>query len=1130
MKLFTINIANVHSSKLLFKNADGLCISSAFLDYVFYLSVIIFFIVTRFFNFNLFSSLVGIYFYLIVPYIVGESLCNPLFEDKLIKYFGKASKYYLEWVFGVMFLTVLLAILQVLGLNSLIMYAYVFAFVSIVLNILVYFFKGRKNEFYITFSGTFKYLLFSMLLGVAVVAIIKIFFLPIPNIGFNFDIPYTTYHATVRLLEDGYVTLVWRWVEFIIPGIVCPLLNLDPLYFIAVAPFSMMILYTAGIYLLSYSLFKKPKIAFIAVLLSIFINIGSTPISLFIDNWAYVYRSNTILASVFPLSLFLMQRVKAREKFNRIKFLILSFLLLSVTLLFYVFFNTSWIHVENFGLPVGFLGYYVFPIVSFSIFVIMFFLASSFKDKKTIFTSAILVILLLTTFLMHYAEAVLFGLLLSLFCFLCLLPTRQKKFFSFLMVYTTLLFCILQARGIISRSLGLLVLTKPLPSAYLKTGFDDKWNLFFDTVHPYNTYLLLVLLAINVVFVLLEKNDDNLTISSSMWAMLLFFFLPEFFTYRGYHILTPLMGITFAYIINELGQRASSFFTKSRKRLIVKVGSYTYKLKSIRAGFSPYGLTVVLLLVLVFPLLFLPFYSRYSFFPEGSESNSYFADYDYQVTAWIKENAPKNAIILSDYFSMKMYQGLSSRPVLFRGLNAGEESNEAQAILWFIKQNILLAPTSEKAYDSISSFVKNLNESQWIPWQEKNTLVSLGISLDNPNVFIIINPRTCVWLKQHGISDVRPPYNNVNLTYLEPFHDSDYFKLVYKVENEMYIFRPTHFFLWHAADYPAAVGQNLDDSETAHWSFDEGNGSILIDNSEYGNNGTIYGATWTKGKYGKALSFDGVNNYVSIPNSPILNPDSDLSVEAWIYPLDTDREYQIIGKNKQFMLRIDPSYDLGTVSFFVWINGYPEPRARGIVLPANVWSHVVGTYNGVQVKIYVNGQLAGSSYRSGLIDNTTNPVTIGNIYGHYFTGSIDEVHIYNRALSEQEVKEHYEGKYANFVRKAATLRDSSGYMVDIPFKVDHTLEGEIKIRSKVNVNNLSETAFRCELYDNTSRTLILNETIKAINFTKANTYENLYLGVTIVLEPNHDYELRIYFADTVDVWIDTITILIRDGA
>jgi len=555
-----------------------------------------------------------------------------------------------------------------------------------------------------------------------------------------------------------------------------------------------------------------------------------------------------------------------------------------------------------------------------------------------------------------------------------------------------------------------------------------------------------------------------------------------------------------------------------------------YKLKSRKDGFNIYSLTVALSLVLIFPLLFLPFYSRYSFFPEGSESNSYFADYDYQVATWIKENTPKNAIILSDYFSMKIYQGLSSRPVLFSGLNAGEESNEAQAILWFIKQDILLAPTSEKAYYSISSFVKNLNESQWIPWQEKNALASLRISLDNPSVFIVINPRTCIWLEQRGISDVRPPYNNVNLAYLEPFHDSDYFKLVYKVENKIYVFTPAKSFLWPASQYPAAVGQNLDDSEIAHWSFDEGNGGILTDDSEYGNNGTIQGASWTQGKYGKAISFDGVDDYVSIPNSPSLNPATGLSVEAWIYPSDTiSSEHQIIGKNNQFMLRIDKPGEGSRVSFYVWINGYPEPRAKGIIINPNKWYHIVGTYDGIQVKIYVNGLLAGSADRSGFIDNTTNPITIGNVYGSYFNGIIDEVHIYNRALGDQEVKEHYEGRYANLVRKAATLRDSSGYMVDIPFKIDHPLEGAIKIRAKVNVNNLSETAFRVELYDNTSRNLILNVIIRAINFTKANTYESPNLGVTIVLEPSHDYELRIYFADTVDVWVDTVVLLYRTG-
>jgi hypothetical protein len=891
----------MYRNKLFLKNGNKLYVSTTFLDYIFLFSVIILLVTVRIFS--LISSFAGVYFYLIIPYIVGESFCKPLFEDKLIEYFGKASKYYIEWIFGLTFFTTLFAILQVLKLNFLVKYVYTLVFISITLNILTYLLRRQNKEFYIVFSSDFKYLLLSILIGVSVVAIIKIFFLPIPKIGFNFDIPYTTYLTTVRLLEDGYVSLAYRWIDFTIPGIICPLLNLDPLVFIALAPFSMIIFYTTGMYFLSYTLLKNHKIAFVAVLFSIFINTGSAPTSMFIDNLAYVYRSNTILASLVPLSLFLIVKLKLDVKNNKTNFLLLFFTLLSETLLFYVFFNVSWIHVEDFGLPTGFLGYYVFPIVSFFLFIITNFLAFRFKNRKNIFITIIFIVLLWITFLIHSFEAVLLGGLLSLFCFLFLLSIQQKRNFCVFIMYNTILFIILQARGIISKPLGLLVTNKPLLATYLQTGFEEKWNLFFDTNHPYNTYLLLFFLAISIIFALIEKDDDNLTILSSTWSILLFFFLPELFTYRSYHVLTPLMGITLAYVIDAMGQKADLFITKNWKKLLINV---KFKLKTLRI--STHDLIVVFLIVLLFPLLLLPFYCRYSFFPEGSESNSYFADYDYKVAAWIRQNTPKNAIILSDYFSMKLYQGLSSRPLLFSGLNTWEENAEAQAILWFIKQNIFLAHTSEDAYNSILSFIKKLNMNSWIPWQEKNTLKYLGISLTDPDILIVINPRTCVWLKQEGISDVRPPYHNVDSTYLQVFNNSNYFRLVYKIENKVYIFKPMSILLYHASEYPFVVGQNYGKFEIAHYSFSEINGSVLIDISEYKNNGIVYGAIkcWDEKLQKCVLSFDGVDDYVEVPHSPSLATVRSYTISAWVKRAPDQSDYYgwVVGKHWVFYLGV----------------------------------------------------------------------------------------------------------------------------------------------------------------------------------------------------------------------------------
>ena len=71
----------------------------------------------------------------------------------------------------------------------------------------------------------------------------------------------------------------------------------------------------------------------------------------------------------------------------------------------------------------------------------------------------------------------------------------------------------------------------------------------------------------------------------------------------------------------------------------------------------------------------------------------------------------------------------------------------------------------------------------------------------------------------------------------------------------------------------------------ALWHMDEGSGNTTFDTSGNSNNGTIHGATWTGGILsGSALDFDGVDDYMSVPHSPELNPSSAVSVEAWVKP------------------------------------------------------------------------------------------------------------------------------------------------------------------------------------------------------------------------------------------------------
>jgi len=215
-----------------------------------------------------------------------------------------------------------------------------------------------------------------------------------------------------------------------------------------------------------------------------------------------------------------------------------------------------------------------------------------------------------------------------------------------------------------------------------------------------------------------------------------------------------------------------------------------------------------------------------------------------------------------------------------------------------------------------------------------------------------------------------------------------------------------------------------DDGLVAEWHFDEGSGNSLNDSSGNGNDGVIYGATWTAGEFGSALNFDGNDDYINIPTTPDLNPgDGSWTVEAWIniptYP-PSNYNYIIMAKHDGDMSN---GYTMGIISTgeIGWmVDHYRGPNYKvnsGISINTDTWHHVAGVLDRTTntLKTFVNGTQTNSASISGLgTINPSNPLWIGRYNRascsryEYFNGTIDEVRIYNRTLTADEIKEHYE--------------------------------------------------------------------------------------------------------------------------
>jgi hypothetical protein len=203
------------------------------------------------------------------------------------------------------------------------------------------------------------------------------------------------------------------------------------------------------------------------------------------------------------------------------------------------------------------------------------------------------------------------------------------------------------------------------------------------------------------------------------------------------------------------------------------------------------------------------------------------------------------------------------------------------------------------------------------------------------------------------------------------------------------------------------------------WHFDEGTGSIAGDSSGYGNNGTLLGnppPSWVAGKFGDALQFSG-SNYVQIPDSSSLKP-THITITAWINPANVEYVDDTI-YSKSFLICSlrghanhagpPPWYP----DFILTIGSTCHECVATIGIYPNNWYFIVGTYDGSTMKIYVNGVLGKTLNVSGSISwNTQVPFIGHNTWGGWAAGVIDEVRIYNRALSASEIQSLYYSRMA----------------------------------------------------------------------------------------------------------------------
>jgi len=214
------------------------------------------------------------------------------------------------------------------------------------------------------------------------------------------------------------------------------------------------------------------------------------------------------------------------------------------------------------------------------------------------------------------------------------------------------------------------------------------------------------------------------------------------------------------------------------------------------------------------------------------------------------------------------------------------------------------------------------------------------------------------------------------------------------------------------------------------WKFDEGAGTVAVDSSGHDNHSELRGdPTWVEGIDGGALEFDGSGDYVDCGNTSSLCPTTELSVMAWIKVNPWTKTWETI------LAKGDNSYRLarsgsGNATHFGCGGTSGNNFDGSTVVTDNQWHHVCGVYDGATQTIYIDGVLDTAIPSTGNVTASTYSLFIGEnsqSTGRHMTGLIDDVRLYNKGLTLEEIMEVMRGD----TTVAGSPSPRSGALIDV---------------------------------------------------------------------------------------------------
>ena len=227
--------------------------------------------------------------------------------------------------------------------------------------------------------------------------------------------------------------------------------------------------------------------------------------------------------------------------------------------------------------------------------------------------------------------------------------------------------------------------------------------------------------------------------------------------------------------------------------------------------------------------------------------------------------------------------------------------------------------------------------------------------------------------------------------------------------------------IWFITLTGATHAEMAEEDIMAMWLFDEGEGDTAGDSSPNGNDAVFNGAPeWATGKFGKGISLDGASAYLSVPDSDSLDVGGEeMTIIAWVkadgWPSGWNHLVRKTPENPRiYILGV---HNTGLAFIFLKTEAMQVEDIQGAtVLPDGEWLHLAMTYDGAEVKIYVNGEEDAVAPASGAIEASADELRIGRgAPAGYFAGTLDEIAIFRVALGQDEIMDVMDSGLTGFL-------------------------------------------------------------------------------------------------------------------